>query len=844
MTVTVEDAKMFLQDARKKREHWLTIAERSWQEIKKRQKGNRLWSVAPNALRKRARYPVWWSIFKIRKPLCLSRAGTPIGRDTTQDGSDNIGATAAMCLERLAINLARETDFFDAISAAVDDFLVTDFGDVRMYYEMCEVTEPVKEYIQPTKQEDGSIVFLGADGQEIPEAEIYQDDEGFFLEHEETIDIENESICIEPLIYKNIYIDPTITRFSRAKRIAFETTYSRDEFKEVFGADAWFKYRSAYIKNAASTNDPANETITVFEYWDIFEKRCFWFTEYSDEFFEPKAYRIPSNEEFEEMLKDYNGLYNLSKFFPMPKPMIRNSPTDEFWPIPEYYQLVDIFEDIHQIFTRMFAVTRAIRARLLYDANIDGLQPALNELADTEAIGIPNLSQVLAGNGGSLANATQYLDIEPLVNSLENLYKALESRLNTVYKLSGTSDLLQGLITDPTQRTFGERQMLEKYAQNQLEEPQRKVAEFVRDCYQLMAEMALRNFKDSSLDKYIMPTTLPPDHQERYRAALGLLKDDQKRFRIELETDSTISINEQYDKQVRLELQNALTDNLQKVAQISESSPALVVPILHSMKYLIQGMRQGKMFQSEITSSIDNNIQMAEKAAKNNPNPFNKDEAAAKLKQAEIQSNVALEQAKMASAERIAMRNSQLAERMNSLQAQLDTYKINSDAAATNAELQLKYAELQSTLANQQQKFELDKETLFVEMRKIADKKELDQFQAMLDAKTAALEQQLALSDQQLREMQLSLDEREKYMTEARLQSEHELEKMRAQLEAQAKLQEIMQGQVVQQQATQPAINIHMPPTPKVTRVSKIKRDEQGNIVDITHSETADMPIA
>ena len=100
--ISIEEAKAFIADAAKCREGWLKVASLSWQELKKRQPNNRLWSVTPNSIKKRARYPAWYSIFKIRQPLLLSRVGIPIGRDTSQDGNDNLGATAAIIIETVS----------------------------------------------------------------------------------------------------------------------------------------------------------------------------------------------------------------------------------------------------------------------------------------------------------------------------------------------------------------------------------------------------------------------------------------------------------------------------------------------------------------------------------------------------------------------------------------------------------------------------------------------------------------------------------------------------------------------------------------------------------------------
>lgn len=709
MALTIAEAKGFITQAKKCREPWEKMARQSWDEIKKRQRNGRLWSVVPNSLRKRSRYPAWYSIMKIRQPLLLSRPGVPIGKDTTQDGNDNIGATAAICFERLVTNLSKAFDFFDAMCSCRDDFLATNFSQSRAYYECSYLKERVKEYIQPVKNLDGSVKFMDAQNEEVLRDDINQDDEGFFVYLDKVVDVEDEKIFIEPILYRHTYVDPDIRRWSRCKRWAVEEYYSIREFQEIFGMKAYQDL--ATPEEGSSAEDQAlkkAQLVKVFEYWDEYENEVYWFAENGSDFIRPKEDYRPGNELDDEEFDTRRGLYNLHKFFPCTEPLIINQPTDEFWPIPEYYQLVEIFEDIHTIFSRMVTLTKAIRTRLLFDNNIEGLQPALNEAGESDAFGITNLAQVLARHGGSIEGAVQFVPVEAAVNALNNLYTALEQRLNVVYKLTGTSDLLQGLITDPTQRTLGERQMTEKYALNQIAEMQRKMVEFVRANYQLLGEMALKNFSDKSLDKYIIPETLDPDHQQRYQAAVALLKDDSKRFRVELETDSTIALNEEYDKQARIELVNALTASLEKTASIAESSPALVIPVLHTMKYLIQGFRQGKLFQTEVTQAIDNVIKQAEAQ----PEPFNKERA-----------DFELEQRQQMLEEQKAM----LEARLKQFEMQLESYKTQNDVALKSEQLKLEQWSEQLRVNIEMVKLEIEKTKAGVEIQnKLADNARLE----------------------------------------------------------------------------------------------------------------------
>lgn len=837
MEIEVEEVKSFLEDAKRYKASWCSLAERSWQELKKRSKNDKLWSTSPNAMRKKSRYPAWYSIFKIRQPLILARIGIPICKDTTQDGNDKIGAVAAIAKERLAINLAKDFDFFEVLSCARDDFLATNFGILRAYYERDEIKENVK--IRLTTQIDpvtNQPIFVSEDGKVVESDDISEDAEGFFLETEEIIDVTNEKIRLCPVLYKEFYVDPDVRRWSQVKRIAFCEHYSPVDFKRIFGVKAY----NDLPKNEDPSSDDEDtgamnkrRYITVYEYWDKWAKKCYWLPENSDEFVTPNRYYIPDESDADDQP---NGLYDLAEFFPVPPPMMMNQSTDEFWPVPEYYQLMDILDDINSIFSRMAAATRAFRTRLLFDANVEGLQPALNEAAEGDAFGVPNLSQSLNAAGGTLEAVVQYIPVDAVINSLNQLYIALEQRLNVLYKVSGNSDMLQGLITDPTQRTFGERQMTEKYALNQIADPQQKMQIFVKDCYELMCEMALKNFKDESLDKYIMPQTLQPDEQSSYRSAMELLKNENDRFRIDLETDSTIALNEEYDKQVRIELVNALTTALEKTANIAQSSPALVVPELHCLKYLIQGFRQGKMFQSEVTQAIDNVIQAAQ--ASTAPS-FNKDEQQLALRREEIAATNQLRQYEIQSTERLEMAKLQQNDAVLSIKSQLDAVKSQTDQMSAQAELQLKYEQLQANINLQMQELAIKREELGLQMQELVSKNELAQVAQVVDGQRAQseiqhqstqsmLEQadlQLRASQQELEAQAHQLDLQERVMTEQRLQSEQKLKELEMQLSAATKIREAMIP-------PQPAV---VPTVPK--RKTKITRKEGDSEISVEKEE-------
>lgn len=836
MACSPEEVRAFIADAKDARRNWLTWADRSWAEVKKRQRNNTLLAVNPNAAKKRAKYPVWASLLKIRQPLLLSRIGIPICKDTTQDGSDTIGASAAFFKERLAINLAKSFDFFDALCTARDDFLVTDFGTLRAYYERDEVKERVKEYITPTQDPaSGEVVFVDAEGNIVESDDISQDDQGYFVETDQVVSVENERVYLGQALYKEVYIDPDIRRWPRAERLAFEIHFSVPSFKETFGGKAY-----AQLSKPDDDGEPSakkKQTIVVYEYWDKYERKVYWLAENGKDFIKPLKMHVP-----EDYLEDEqpNGLYDLERFFPCPVPLMTNQPTDEFWPVPEYYQLVEIIEDIHVIFSRMMSLTRAIRARLLFDNNVEGLQEALSEASEGDAFGVPNLAQALISSGGTLEAVCQYIPVEKMVGALAQIYQALEQRLNTIYRLTGVSDLLQGLISDGTQRTFGERQLLEKYALNQHAEPQRKMQEFVKDCYELLCEMALKNFEDESLTRYMMPQTAPENHQRNFASALSLLKDDRRRFRIELETDSTVALNEQYDKQMRAELVNTLTSAIEKVAQVATNQPALLAIELHALKFMIQGFRQGKAFQEEITQAIDQVIQQAQTASEAPPPP-NPDQMRMELEQQKLQVDVMRAQTEQQKAsadaklreyqiladERIKTAQIQVDQQMRYLEAQIEQVKIQNEQQNKQIGNAANYEKLRNEIAVAQTELGLKRDELMIQVQKLADDRNSDAYATAAQERIGMFEAEIKRAAHQLDEYRTYLDMQERYATEARLQQETQFAQMLQQVELVAKQGEVQNAAIL---AAAEAKSVMAPPPPKSKKKIKVTRDETGNV--------------
>ena len=860
-TLTIEDVKKFIAKGKKgSRADFVNIADRSWAEIKKRNKRGGLYGGNDlDRARRWVKFPLWWSCLCIRSPIVFSRLPAPLLKDT--QGDDPYGRTACVLGERFVASILKTFDAFEEFNASVTDFLVTDFGLGRGFYRKKDVIEEEKirlQEIQPSApppaapsgqapdSEGGEAqgqpdemtepmppMFITPDG-EIVDNPMF-DDLGPYMLTGESINVESEEVYFESHLYCGFYTDD-VNRWSKVTRIAFEYQYSYREFIEKFGREAADKIAQGDLEDHKD-----GKPITCYEYHDKFLKEVRWFADNSEDFFQPKYMAT------EDGTVDNSDIYGLANFFPCTQPLMINCPTDDFWPVPEYFQVADILDDIHNIVSRMFLLTKAIRVRFFFDSSVPQLTQLAGETGEGGGLGIPNLEASIMNGKGDLRALVAYFPVDEMIQGLNNMYTAFEQRLSMFYQITGLSDLVRGQTADGD-KTYGERQLEGKFALNRIEPRQRMVQEWVKDNYQLLMEMGLKLFSDQTIDEYITPQTLDQEDRERYVGALELLKSNRRgRFRIDFETDSTFAINEEWKKKQAIELANTLTKALESTAKVAETQPELAKTELTVLKHLIGEFSDGKLFIDEIQTSIQEVIDKAMQPKDEGPNidmmklqlegqrlqmDGQKHSAQMQLEQLKLQSAQQIEIARIERDDRIASIESQIEQYKISGEQQLEQMKVAADSEKAAAILDKEYQKISSDIVLAQQEMQLKRDELMVELRKIADKKEVDQFALMIDERVAGFEAQLKTAQLELDKTTQALALKERYMTEQRLQTEdaikqntHHLDLIHSALDLALKKKEL----------EAPVISAPTPSesAPKAKRKMKVVRDKSGNIAGI-----------
>lgn len=816
-TITIADVKQFIIDAKKKQEDYKLIADRSWNEIEKRNNLGKLYGGGELDRTKRwTKFPLWWSCWKIRQPITLARLAVPVLKDT--QGDDPYGRTACIIGERFTKGILKTFDAFPEFTASNDDFLVTDFGWGKWCYRSEQVQEEEKIRLQVQEQKppppelgpDGQPIpdqappqplpplFFIPDGAQVDPKTVLEDDRGPYISTGQLISVQNEEVFFEAGSYSGLLVDPDVVRWNQATRIAFEYPYNYREFKAKFGQDALDKLVQSDIDEHRSGKKP----IMVYEYQDSVLKEVRWFADNSEDFFQPLDMENANVDELTEVKGEYDNsdLYGLTNFFNCTQPLIINQSTRSFWPTPEFFQVQDIIDDISSIVTRMLQLTRAVRIRFLFDSSVKALAPLIGENwanGEGTGMGVPNLEQSLMNNKGSLAALVAYFPIDELMKGLQGMYVAFEQRLDMFYNITGFSDLLRGQVAnEASDKTYRGLQLEGKFAMNRMEPRQRLVQEWIKDNYQLGMELGLKMFSDETIDEYITPQTLDPEDRQRYAAALDLLKNNRRgRFRMDFETDSTISINQDWKKKQSIETANAITKMMESVAKTTQDMPELADAELRIMKHVVSELTDGKLFMDEITDAIQKTIDKVNAPKDPEPNiemeKLKLETRKQEFAEAKAMTDDRLEQLQMQMDQGIEAAKIAQKERLDGFALQLEQLKVHSEAGKSASELNLQAQKLQADIAVAQQEIAAKRAELLLAFKEVAEKTEVKQLELILDQRVAEQKQKLEELYAGVEAQQAMLAEREKWVTEARLQEEHKLSLASTMVEMQKTLQEI-----------------------------------------------------
>ena len=444
----------------------------------------------------------------------------------------------------------------------------------------------------------------------------------------------------------------------------------------------------------------------VWEIWDQMSKTVIWLC---------KDY-------LDAVLDQKRDPLRLDGFFPCPMPAYGTLGNEDLIPTPDFLQYESLADELDDQTFRISVLTSALRAAGVYDGSMEGLGRLLEDSGEArnEMIPVSNWSQL---QGQGIENVVAWLPLGPLVEALVGLYDARERTKQIIFEVSGLSDIMRGQV-DPreklgqsrlkgqfsSQRLQARVQVMENVARDTLKIKSEIIAEHyppelirmlsgydfipeierLREAAFAQAQAQIQQAMQQAQQAGLQPPPMPDPAQiaqqavdQAFQQALQLLRDERMRgFRLDIETNSTMLIDDDEEKQRRIEFIDSTGNFMERALPLAQAAPQFSPLLADMLMFSVRAFRGGRQLESRFEEVLETlrRAPMEEQQQQEGPDP------AAEMEQAKMQAQMQVEQVK----------------------AQAKVGEIQAKQQLMNTQNQAKMREIAAKMENEQQKAQLE----------------------------------------------------------------------------------------------------------------------------------------
>lgn len=512
-------------------------------------------------------YNVTWSSIQTMKPSFYSRIPKPavIRLHKTENPVKKLAVTVA---ERCtSFSLKQEEDAFNQImEAVVEDRLLPGRGIAKVIFE-----SELREKLDPMTGQP----IIGEDGQ--PVQETY-----------------NERASTRYIYWPELFHNQARIWSTDVEWLAIRHTLSKAEIKKRFDTD---KLQASKLITYNASDAAAEKILQseqekqeckkaeVFEVWCKESKSVYWVSEgLKDKF-----------------LKIEEDPLKLDSFFPVARPLMATCTSDSMIPVCDYRITKKIVEDLDTTFTRVSALVDCVRFVGLHDASVSTDMIKMRALPDGQTTPVRSWAQ-FAEKGG-IKGCVDWFPIERVVEVIRSLAEHGQMLLGQYFEITGIPDIIRGSSAPSESATA--QQFKGQFATIRIADKQADVQRFCRDIVSMKAEIIFELFSDETIMMMSGYDDMSEEEQQLFPQALAILRNDRaKQFVIDIETDSTLALDENAEKSARLEFLSSLGQFFQNAMGMMQLHPDVADLAFESIKFGADAFRQGR----ELTGAIDSTL--------------------------------------------------------------------------------------------------------------------------------------------------------------------------------------------------------------------------------------------
>lgn len=338
----------------------------------------------------------------------------------------------------------------------------------------------------------------------------------------------------------------------------------------------------AAAESEASLDDKTQDTqgapqvSTVYQIWDKTTQKVYW---------------VSSGLRFKLLEPPVEDPLKLSGFFPCPEPLHFVRRLSKLTPKTLYTFYAQQAEELEEVSQRLRGLIKGMRMRGMYNALIDDIAKVL-DAEENKMIPITNAAALDKG----LSAGVFMVPIQDYVPVIQELWLQREQIKKVIAEITGISDIIRGSTV--ASETATAQDIKNRWGTLRLQDMQKRVQRFARDCIRIMAEIMANHFDYEKFQRITgvqlmtaaekqqvtealqqqaqmaaaqggQPPQVPPEMQDMlaqptWEEVIAFLRDKvMRQYKIDIETDSTLADEVKQDSKELTEILTAVTQMVQ-----------------------------------------------------------------------------------------------------------------------------------------------------------------------------------------------------------------------------------------------------------------------------------------
>jgi hypothetical protein len=306
--------------------------------------------------------------------------------------------------------------------------------------------------------------------------------------------------------------------------------------------------------------------------------------------------------DFEEPLEVRPDALNLQGFYPCPRPMFANVKSHELIPTPDHAFFAESYAYLNRLTNRIHSITTQIKAAGFYDAQLGDLA-GIATADDGTFMAVRNLAERLGTAGGAAVfdRVIAELPLAQKVQVLQTLQQLLVAEKQRLDEQTGIADIVMGATA--ASETATAQSIKSNWANLRLARKTGEVSRAFRDVFRIMAEIMAEHFTPESL--YLSSgMQVGPE-------VLAVVKTDIGRnLAIDIETDSTVALDDEAEKQQRIEFLNYVSPFLQTIIPAVQQGAFPADLAKNMVLFAVRSFKHGRALEESLETLPDAMAQM------------------------------------------------------------------------------------------------------------------------------------------------------------------------------------------------------------------------------------------